>query len=580
MFYLVKTSGLDSLLFVGNLENGIREGNGIQYFPNGYKYSGEWKSNKAHGIGKLEYTDGTFYEGTFKENRFVEGVLSFYNGAKFVGTFGSDERNRERFEEGTFIFVNGDTLKATWNNGLPRDGKFITKTGKVTILSDNERSFFLDEEDPTKGKIIMANSTEIYEGGIKEKEINNKGIIYSSFPHYEEAFYSAGKLNGSFICNYIHGGYCYEGNFKNGQRVGKWKYQTSKGLFYEGEANLKSGKVSFPYLNDDFFTGDVDIQFHNITLLNGVYNVLDLSGKLISLNIQPGTDLQKIPEIKDRRPNQKSVLKRFQSSKIVVTEPILNGVHKYNYPDGSYFRGNFNYDFIYIHKKDLLDSFFTSNSPKKLSHHTTTLVIQNVFCYLQRKSFVSDIEFPDGRSKLIMGNHLNSKTIGFGNIISNDLKILKGLFVDSHLSGPGKFMDKEGSLFIGNFNNGLLDGQGMVLMANTDTVIGSFINGVMQEDMVLIKKQNGLIYNGSIRNLKKHGKGELIYTNGFKYNGHFKDGEIDTSEHRGLIISPQNDTSECVYTTLTNRNMGILETIAEGDVFVYNNNRGSIKKAQ
>jgi hypothetical protein len=573
---LVKTAGLEQALYVGELSNGVREGHGVQHFPNGYKYSGHWAANKACGQGKLEYTDGTFYEGTFKDNRFVEGILSFYNGAKFVGKFCDDERFRERFFEGSFIFTNGDMLKAVWKDGIPGTGNFISKSGKIMKFTENERSIFYDEEDPTRGKIIMANSTELYEGGIKDKDINGKGVIYSSFPHYEEAFYTAGKPNGHFICNYVHGGYCYEGNFKNGQRIGKWKYQTSKGFFYEGEANLKSGKVSFPHLNDDHFIGDVDVQFHSITLLNGTYNMADSQGKYLSIPIQNVKALHEIPEIRDRKISWPEISKRYQKSKVVVEEPILNGVQTYNYPDGSYFQGNFTYDFIYIHKKELLKCYFLVGQ-KKWSKEKPLLSISPSICIFQsKKQSKKHSDSTSDGAVLIRGARIQNVAQGLCTVISSEHGFLQGVFQNNRLNGFGKQVDSDGLIFQGNFINGCLKGT----MPNGDIIQGEFVAGSLREDKVFIQKLNGLAYTGSIKNFKKHGQGELRYTNGFKYVGRFSMGEIDTTEEHGRIVMPNSDEFECIYTMVASRNIGILETVVEGEVFVYNNTRGSIKKAQ
>jgi hypothetical protein len=580
MFYLVKTAGLDQSLYVGDLANGIREGAGIQYFPNGYKYTGSWQKNRAHGPGRLEYTDGTFYEGTFNENRFIEGVLSFYSGAKFIGKFSEDERQRERFMEGSFIFTNGDQLKTTWNNGIPQSGNFVTKEGKIHKFSENERAVFLDQDDSTRGKIIMANSTEIYEGGIKDKIIHGKGIIYSSFPHYEEAFYTSGKPNGPYTCNYIHGGYCYEGSFKNGQRVGKWKYQSVKGFFYEGEANLKSGKVLFPYLNDDHFIGDVDIQFHNITLLNGMYNMMDSNGKYIPILVQNIKNLSEIPEIKDRKLNIDDIAKRFQKSKIIADEPILNGIQIYNYPDGSYFKGNFNYDFIYINKKDLLNCYFPAIG-KKNSRERPALSISSTVFYRQEciKVTQNDVNFQD-ENVLVIGNQSNDKTIGFCKIISSKHGFLCGSFRGGKLNGFGKRIDPSGEIYISSFIDGIMHGNTIVYLPNDEIIKCTFVKGEMDESNVTLIKQNGLIYKGGIHDHKKQGRGELTYTNGYKYIGEFENGEINTSHKIGNIVKPDGEEFECLYTKVENRQIGILETVNDGDIYVYNSSTGSLKKAQ
>ena len=41
----------------------MRHGNGTQIWPDGAKYEGSWKNNKAHGIGTFWHVYGDKYEG-------------------------------------------------------------------------------------------------------------------------------------------------------------------------------------------------------------------------------------------------------------------------------------------------------------------------------------------------------------------------------------------------------------------------------------------------------------------------------------------------------------------------------------
>ena len=580
MYYLVKTAGLDLSLYEGELKDGHREGHGVQYFPNGYKFTGMWQGNKANGQGKLEYTDGTFYEGIFKENRISEGMLCLFSGAKFVGKFSNDERHRDRFQEGSFIFTNGDVLKTTWSEGIPKSGQFITKSGRILPFSEKERAVFPDEDDPKQGKIIMANSTEIYEGGLKEKAMNSKGIIYSSFPHYEEVFHINGQLDGNYTCNYIHGGYCYSGVFKLGQRTGKWKYQTVKGYFFEGEPNFKSGTVSFPYLHEDNFKGDVDIQFHNITFRSGTYNFKDATGKYKQIPVQNIKHMTDIPEVAKRKLEVSIIKNRFQKSKIVNEDPVLNGINVYYYPDGSYFRGNFTYDFIYIHKKELPNCFF----PKTANHKTSGsqyLTSQKNFSYTQKKLKVVSInEVPHTHVGIFTGSKVKGKMNGFCKLADDKFGLFKGFYLDGKKSGMGKLWGREGEIYSGFFKDDELDGECTILLPNCDIIFANFSDGKLDESYAVIKKRNGLVYQGEIKNLKKDGKGELTYSNGFKFVGNFFEGEINTDKEKGTLINSSGQEFDCVYTVVSGRDMGILETPANNEVFVYSSTQGSLRKAQ
>ena len=41
----------------------MRQGFGLQYWPDGSKYHGQWLEDKAHGIGRLILADGYVYWG-------------------------------------------------------------------------------------------------------------------------------------------------------------------------------------------------------------------------------------------------------------------------------------------------------------------------------------------------------------------------------------------------------------------------------------------------------------------------------------------------------------------------------------
>ena len=47
----------------------MRDGYGIQEWPNGSKYEGEWNENKSAGKGKLIHSDGDTYEGEWKNDK-------------------------------------------------------------------------------------------------------------------------------------------------------------------------------------------------------------------------------------------------------------------------------------------------------------------------------------------------------------------------------------------------------------------------------------------------------------------------------------------------------------------------------
>ena len=64
--------------YVGQVVNGLKEGNGIYYYNNGDKYEGDFKNNLREGKGIFYYNDGDKYEGDFK-NGIPDGKGIMFN---------------------------------------------------------------------------------------------------------------------------------------------------------------------------------------------------------------------------------------------------------------------------------------------------------------------------------------------------------------------------------------------------------------------------------------------------------------------------------------------------------------------
>jgi 1-phosphatidylinositol-4-phosphate 5-kinase len=41
----------------------LKNGKGEEHFSNGDKYNGEYKDGKQNGLGRYEWSDGSYYEG-------------------------------------------------------------------------------------------------------------------------------------------------------------------------------------------------------------------------------------------------------------------------------------------------------------------------------------------------------------------------------------------------------------------------------------------------------------------------------------------------------------------------------------
>ena len=78
----------DKTTYVGDWVNGSKKGKGIETWPNGYVYEGEFNDSKWHCIGKLKFPDGSTYEGEWKNSKMHgKGVFTWSDGKVMEGTW-------------------------------------------------------------------------------------------------------------------------------------------------------------------------------------------------------------------------------------------------------------------------------------------------------------------------------------------------------------------------------------------------------------------------------------------------------------------------------------------------------------
>ncbi|CAM9496530.1 unnamed protein product [Chrysoparadoxa australica] len=102
-------------------ETGRRSMNGHGTYTDGPEsYSGEWKDNKMHGIGKYCFATGATYEGQFDGNCFHgHGVYRFNNGAWYEGGWVQNKMH------GAGCYVDHEKVmwEGRWVNGKYDNGR-------------------------------------------------------------------------------------------------------------------------------------------------------------------------------------------------------------------------------------------------------------------------------------------------------------------------------------------------------------------------------------------------------------------------------------------------------------------------
>ena len=67
---MAASSKVQTLAIVaGSLKDGLRQGYGVQEWPNGARYEGYWDHGKANGKGKYTHAHGDVYEGDWVDDK-------------------------------------------------------------------------------------------------------------------------------------------------------------------------------------------------------------------------------------------------------------------------------------------------------------------------------------------------------------------------------------------------------------------------------------------------------------------------------------------------------------------------------
>ncbi len=107
--YTFKSGAVYDGEWIGNM----RDGTGVQKWPDGARYEGERKNNKAHGKGKFFHVDGDVFEGMESPLQYFYKI--FKNILYFLkGQWIDDKANGF----GIYLHVNGAKYEGDWKDDL------------------------------------------------------------------------------------------------------------------------------------------------------------------------------------------------------------------------------------------------------------------------------------------------------------------------------------------------------------------------------------------------------------------------------------------------------------------------------
>ena len=129
----------DGHKYVGRLENGKPNGEGVLNYTNGSKYMGSFKDGKLNGYGTYTWDDTGEYVGDLKDDLFDGyGTMTWPDGTKYVGNFENDLFN------GYGVYTEKD---GTISKGMWEDGKLVKPDGVEREVSSTECNTLKAEAD-------------------------------------------------------------------------------------------------------------------------------------------------------------------------------------------------------------------------------------------------------------------------------------------------------------------------------------------------------------------------------------------------------------------------------------------------
>ena len=573
MQHIINKSELIDNFYRGGWLNNKRQGYGVQLFPDGTKFIGNWEKNKANGFGRLEYINGSYYEGNFKENKILEGKLYYYNGTYFEGFFDGE---RDLFRKGRITFRDKEYFEGSWNpEGIILTGYLIQKDKtKITLKTGN--NLIREGNLLVTSKIIYYNKGIIYEGSLIKGNFDKKGFFYSNYlhPFYFESNYRKKKYHGRYLYHSFFYGFETEEFYFKGQEKGIWRYKTIKGYEYIGDTSSKKQIVRFPFLNKDYYEGDLSIWCDKIVFISGIYNMFQKDkNDYKQIRVINCEDITGNKDVKDKFNDFDYLLSVIKNRKAKIFDSHFSndsGIRLY-LDDGSYFIGHVINGFVHCPVKDFSKYFFSN------FHQKNCLNFEYFDNYFLKSFKMKKKEEVLQGIKMFKGTINANKKEGFCEVVYNNDNLFKGFFKDDKKIGNGYFEKKDLFKYLGDFQDDDINGNGLMKTINEVILKGTFVNGYLNGLGFIKYNKNNLEYFGQVFQNMKNGKGVLKFKNNYNFEGVFKDDSIDTSDEKGRIICKKNEiVEEGSFVSSKDLELGIFEV--EKGCYVFDFKNGQVKK--
>jgi hypothetical protein len=221
---------LDSdTVYVGEVTNGVPNGQGTYIFPNGDKYVGETKDGLPNGHGTYTLSSGAKYVGAFKDGNFNgQGTSTWPNGQKYVGEWKDSKKNGQ----GTYTWPNGEKYVGAFKDGKSHgQGTYTWSKGK--FAGAKYVGEWKDSKKNGQGTYTWPDDWK-YVGEWKDDKKHGQGTYTWPDGRKYVGEFKNDKRNGQGTYTWPDGRK-YVGEFKNDKRNGQGTYTWPDGRKYVGE---------------------------------------------------------------------------------------------------------------------------------------------------------------------------------------------------------------------------------------------------------------------------------------------------------------------------------------------------------
>jgi hypothetical protein len=235
--------------YEGEFSQGLFEGQGKSYAPGFGTYLGGYSKGMLHGKGRLTQQDGSVYEGDFFENQIHgKGKIQYTNGVTYEGDFNQDQQTGK----GTFWYADGSIYEGDLVNGkMEGSGKMTYENG--SIYEGEYRNGTMH------GKGVLTDGkSQRYSGYFEQGKFSGEGVLTNEEGETLTGEFKSGLLEGAGT-KVDADGNKWEGNFERGMMKGEGTYRGKKdGTYYEGMFDYDEfdGKGKLIEKNGDIYEGE------------------------------------------------------------------------------------------------------------------------------------------------------------------------------------------------------------------------------------------------------------------------------------------------------------------------------------